>query len=117
MVYFVLAVETAQSVLFLDSVFYSLARGFGNMAALDRIGTIWFSVPFIDGLGAYQIVSGLSYLRANVLTESRLLKYLVAWIVQSFYGYRVYVLSRSKVLAMVIWFVCRRPYISSLIVR
>lgn len=56
MVYLVFVLETAQSVLFMDSVFYTLARGFGNMAALDRIGTIWLSVPFIDGLGEYCLI-------------------------------------------------------------
>jgi len=65
--------ETAQIFILTQSAFRAFAEGFGNLLILDQIGTIWFSVPIMGGI--------------------------VAFAVQSFYAYRVSVLSKSIVVA------------------
>ncbi|KDR70542.1 hypothetical protein GALMADRAFT_18588, partial [Galerina marginata CBS 339.88] len=68
--------ETAQLFILTQSAFIAFAEGFGNLLMMDRIGTIWFSVPIMGGI--------------------------VAFTVQSFYAYRVSVLSKSVIVPCLI---------------
>jgi len=43
--------EAAQTFLLTQSAFHGFAEGFGNLLFLDEIGTIWFSVPIMSGIG------------------------------------------------------------------
>ena len=43
--------EAVQTFLLTQSAFHSFADGFGNLLFLDEIGTIWFSVPIMSGIG------------------------------------------------------------------
>ncbi|KDR77234.1 hypothetical protein GALMADRAFT_139245 [Galerina marginata CBS 339.88] len=63
--------EAVQTFLLTQSAFHEFAEGFGNLLFLDRIGTIWFSVPIMGGI--------------------------VAFVVQAFYAYRVSILAQSKI--------------------
>ncbi|KDR82274.1 hypothetical protein GALMADRAFT_240773 [Galerina marginata CBS 339.88] len=64
-------IEATQVGLLTQSAFHEFAEGFGNITLLDEIGTIWFSVPIMGGI--------------------------VGFIVQSFYAYRIRILSQSKI--------------------
>ncbi|KAF9564066.1 hypothetical protein CPC08DRAFT_748638 [Agrocybe pediades] len=77
--YFVMTVylwEAAQTFMLTDSAFDAFARGYGNLNHLDKIGTIWFTVPIMSGV--------------------------VAFAGQSFYAYRIHILSQSKIIAALI---------------
>ena len=43
--------EATQTFLLTQSAFHGFAEGFGNLLFLDEIGTIWFSVPIMSGIG------------------------------------------------------------------
>ncbi|KAJ3505537.1 hypothetical protein NLJ89_g7362 [Agrocybe chaxingu] len=73
LVYSVLILETAQTLLLTQTAFHGFAEGFGNLLFLDEIGTIWFSVPIMSGI--------------------------VAFMAQTFYAYRISVLAQSKIVA------------------
>ncbi|KDR70018.1 hypothetical protein GALMADRAFT_255379 [Galerina marginata CBS 339.88] len=70
--------EAVQTMLLTQSAFHAFAANFGNIVELDRIGTIWFSVPVMGGI--------------------------VAFAVQSFYAYRISILAQSKIVATFIVF-------------
>ncbi|KAJ6602704.1 hypothetical protein DFH09DRAFT_1125356 [Mycena vulgaris] len=67
MVYTIYAIEVVQTVLLTRDAFMAFGYGFGDVSALTKIRTYWLTSPIIGGL--------------------------VAFIGQSFYAYRVYVLS------------------------
>ncbi|KAJ7473454.1 hypothetical protein FB451DRAFT_292572 [Mycena latifolia] len=75
LVYTVYVIEFVQTILLTHDVFMVFGYGFGNFSALTKIYFDWLTVPVMSGL--------------------------VAFIGQSFYAYRVYVLSKS-------WFI---PYV------
>ncbi|KAF9564065.1 hypothetical protein CPC08DRAFT_705602 [Agrocybe pediades] len=68
--------EAAQTFMLTESAFDAFARGFGDMSRLDKIGNLWFSVPIMSGV--------------------------VAFAGQSFYAYRISILSQSKFVAGII---------------
>jgi len=68
--------EATQTFLFTNSAFRTFATGFGNLAVLDQVDILWFSIPIMSGM--------------------------VAFVAQSFYAYRITVLSKSKYFAAVI---------------
>jgi len=61
--------EVAQTFLATESAFKTFAFGFGNPAVLDEVGVLWFSAPLMSGMSAF--------------------------LSQSFYAYRIYVLAQS----------------------
>ncbi|ESK91210.1 hypothetical protein Moror_2930 [Moniliophthora roreri MCA 2997] len=79
LVYGVYLVETMQTVMITYDAFQQFAYGFADPAALDRINLIWFDCCLIDGL--------------------------VAFLVQTYFAYRIYTLSNSKALSGIIFFV------------
>ncbi|KAJ4496890.1 hypothetical protein C8R41DRAFT_825193 [Lentinula lateritia] len=68
--------DILQTALYTSTVFASLASGWGNVAALEGLGLIWFDIPFMSGVASC--------------------------IVQCFYAWRIYVLGRSIPLALFI---------------
>ncbi|KAF9523765.1 hypothetical protein CPB83DRAFT_862249 [Crepidotus variabilis] len=71
--YGVYVFEAVQTFILTQTAFHAFADGFGNLLYLDEIGTIWFSVPIMSGI--------------------------VAFVAQTFYAYRIKVLSDSKIVA------------------
>ncbi|KAF8873112.1 hypothetical protein BD779DRAFT_1679370 [Infundibulicybe gibba] len=69
-------VETLQTLLITHDVFDSFGSGYGNLTALGSAQLEWLSVPVLSGI--------------------------VSCTVQMFFAYRIFVLSKSKVLALVI---------------
>ncbi|KAJ6468172.1 hypothetical protein DFH09DRAFT_1001040, partial [Mycena vulgaris] len=69
LVYTVYTLELVQTILLTHDAFAMFGYGFGNPLALTEIGFDWLTIPIMSGL--------------------------VAFIGQSFYAYRVYVLSKS----------------------
>jgi len=58
--YFVMGVyiwEAIQTFMLTDSAFEAFARGYGNLNLLDKIGTIWFTVPIMSGVGEFSLSS------------------------------------------------------------
>jgi hypothetical protein len=73
LVYGSFALESAQTFMFTSSAFRTFATGFGNPEILNDIDILWFTVPIMSGI--------------------------VAFVVQSFYAYRVSILSRTQYVA------------------
>ncbi|KAF5318182.1 hypothetical protein D9619_012090 [Psilocybe cf. subviscida] len=73
LVYGSFALESAQTFLFTSSAFRTFATGFGNPEMLNEVDILWFTVPIMSGI--------------------------VAFVVQSFYAYRVSILSRTQYVA------------------
>ncbi|KAJ4479143.1 hypothetical protein J3R30DRAFT_3882170 [Lentinula aciculospora] len=68
--------DILQTAMYTSTVFASLASGWGNVAALEGLGLIWFDIPFMSGVASC--------------------------IVQCFYAWRIYVLGRSIPLSIFI---------------
>ncbi|KAF4613883.1 hypothetical protein D9613_007533 [Agrocybe pediades] len=77
LVYGVYAAEIAQTIMLTAQGFQTFASGFGDMRAVVRVYLLWFSVP--------------------ILSSS------VSLVVQMFYAYRIMILSKSKVMAGLIF--------------
>ncbi|THU83381.1 hypothetical protein K435DRAFT_734000 [Dendrothele bispora CBS 962.96] len=70
--YFIYALELVQTILVTNDAFHAYGSGFGNYDELTSMHEYWFSVPIMSGI--------------------------VALIGQLFFGYRIWVLSSSRVL-------------------
>ncbi|KAK1227048.1 hypothetical protein PQX77_009958 [Marasmius sp. AFHP31] len=76
LVYGVYIVECVQTILVTHDVFAIFAYGYGNMKALDDVHLLWFHACVLPGL--------------------------IAFTVQSYFAYRIFLLSRSKIISMII---------------
>ncbi|KAF9255457.1 hypothetical protein L218DRAFT_912323 [Marasmius fiardii PR-910] len=76
MVYGLYVVETVQTVMITWDAFQNFVFGFGQLAALEEVRLVWLDCCIIDGI--------------------------VAFMVQTFYAYRIYVLSKLKLLLGII---------------
>ncbi|KAF9255456.1 hypothetical protein L218DRAFT_937646 [Marasmius fiardii PR-910] len=76
MVYGLYVVETVQTVMVTWDAFQNFVFGFGQPAALEEVHLVWLDCCITDGI--------------------------VAFVAQTFYAYRIYVLSKSKLLLGVI---------------
>ncbi|KAJ7912728.1 hypothetical protein B0H13DRAFT_1712901 [Mycena leptocephala] len=76
LVYTVYSIQVVQIVMTTIDAFKIFGYGFDDVSALTKVNLSWFSVPVIIGL--------------------------VSFIVQSFYAYRIYVLSRSRIISVLI---------------
>ncbi len=103
MVYSLFVIETAQVVMNISDVFDLFAVGYGDLDTLDKIHLSWLAVPILTGLGASQSLSRIWLTRRKP----------VSFIVQCFYGYRIYLLTERSCIPSAIALVCR-PYIYSL---
>ncbi|EJD00212.1 uncharacterized protein FOMMEDRAFT_170199 [Fomitiporia mediterranea MF3/22] len=74
LVYGLYTVDMAQTLIVTHDAFFSYAKGFGSLSALDAMQTGWLAVPVLSGI--------------------------VSCTVQLCYTYRIYVLSKSKVLVI-----------------
>ncbi|KAJ8091613.1 hypothetical protein PM082_020843 [Marasmius tenuissimus] len=74
LVYGIYIVELAQTILVTHDVFEIFAYGYGSMKALNEIHLLWFHACILPGL--------------------------VAFTVQVFFAYRIFLLSRSKILSV-----------------
>ncbi|KAL0575670.1 hypothetical protein V5O48_006302 [Marasmius crinis-equi] len=72
LVYTVFVLDSIQTIMITYDAFQTFAYGFGDMNKLGRVGLFWFDLCFLDGI--------------------------IAFAVQSFFAYRVRLLSRSKIL-------------------
>ncbi|KAF9013606.1 hypothetical protein BDZ89DRAFT_466601 [Hymenopellis radicata] len=77
LVYLVYVLELLQTIILTRDAYITWGINFTNIAILDEQGLTWFGVPVLTA-----IASGL---------------------VQSFFGWRIYMLSNSKVAAVVVW--------------
>ncbi|KAF8910655.1 hypothetical protein CPB84DRAFT_1702355 [Gymnopilus junonius] len=77
LVYGVYAAEVAQTLMLADKAFQTFATGFGNIEAIANGGSLWFSIPIISSV--------------------------VAFVVQVFYAYRIYVLAKSYIVSALIF--------------
>lgn len=91
-VYAMYILELLQTVLITHDAFADLGFGFGDPSSLFQIRLGWFTVPILSSLGIFSS-SQLKYFH-NV--------HLVALIGQFFYAYRLYVLSESYIIPVVI---------------
>ncbi|KAF8999131.1 hypothetical protein BDQ17DRAFT_1361396 [Cyathus striatus] len=64
LVYFILAIQTAQTLICTRDAFIIFAKSFGNVVVLDSVHTLWLSYPIMGGI--------------------------VGWLYQCFSGYRIY---------------------------
>ncbi|KAJ8087668.1 hypothetical protein PM082_006503 [Marasmius tenuissimus] len=76
LVYTVVLLDTSQTVMVTYDNYTTFAKGFGNMNRLNEVGLLWIDLCFVDGL--------------------------VAFLVEGFYAWRIWILSRSKALVGVI---------------
>lgn len=59
-VYAVFTLEIVQTIILTKSYFEIFASGFGDSEAYDRTGAIWFSVPFMSGIGEDSVIDSAS---------------------------------------------------------
>ncbi|KAF9527144.1 hypothetical protein CPB83DRAFT_793914 [Crepidotus variabilis] len=76
--YGVYLLEATQTVMLTQAAFHQFAEGFGNRTMLLDVGSLWFTVATLSGI--------------------------VSFIIQSFYAYRVFILSGSRQLAGLVLF-------------
>lgn len=55
LVFVIFVALTVQIIMLMDNLWRVYAAGFGNLAAFDLVGTTWFSVIVIEGIGTYCI--------------------------------------------------------------
>jgi hypothetical protein len=114
-VYAVFTLEIIQTIILTKSYFEIFASGFGDPEAYDRTGAIWFSVPFMSGIGLYPSFETLSDSGSlpisGVKSESCVLTIpcipsIVAFLAEIFYALRLYLLSESYRVPIVVSVVC-----------
>ena len=90
LVYGIYALEIAQTIMITHDAFQNFVYGFGEMSALDDLQVLWFDTAIVDGIGeCARLVDSPFFL--NRLST-------VAFMVQTYFAYRIYLLSRSKVI-------------------
>ncbi|KAF8970423.1 hypothetical protein BDZ97DRAFT_1652662, partial [Flammula alnicola] len=80
LVYWVYLLEASQTILLMHDLFKTFALGFADLASLDEVNTLWFSVPILTGI--------------------------VTFTCQSFYAYRISLLMQNKAVVCVIACCC-----------
>lgn len=98
LVFSVYTTELAQTIILTRDAYADYASGFGNLNALDSVQTIWFSVPILTGIGWSTVLHYSAVTAIDILVT-------VSASVQTYYGYRVYLLSNSWILGVIIWVV------------
>ncbi len=72
--------------------FAGFGYGFGDMDALTAIYFSWLTVPIMSGIGAYSVICSFPLLMTSA----------VAFVGQVFYAYRIFILSKSRVVPILI---------------
>ena len=78
--------EVLQVVRSTRDAFRNFGTGWGNMADLDTVGWLWFSVP---------VMTGISKSTIFMRTASLILGIIVGCVVHLFYAWRVHLLGRN----------------------
>ncbi|KAJ7208627.1 hypothetical protein GGX14DRAFT_633504, partial [Mycena pura] len=89
LVYGVYTVELARTILVTHDAFTAFGYGFGNLSALTNIHLNWLTVPILGGI--------------------------VACVGQSFYAYRIYIFSKSRIIPTLIVAVALTSMVGGLI--
>lgn len=97
MVYATLVLDATQTFLVTAQAVQEFADQFTNTVDLNNVGYTWFAIPVMSGSSKLHI-----YLRGLMFTNRTAA---VAFIVQSIYGYRVLILSKSKFVYTIIMLV------------
>ena len=99
LVYGVYAIELAQAILLARLAYLDFAAGFGDIHALNMIPAIfWFGVPILTAIGIHPLFWPLV---VRCLLESKS----VAVVVQTFYAYRIKLLTNSCIISCLVLFV------------
>ena len=96
LVYAVYAIELTQTILLSKMAFRELAAGFGKFEALNEAGNFWFSVPILSSSGVFHSIHFWPPFIRLLTSKS------VGFIVQLFYAYKIKLLARSNLIAMVV---------------
>ncbi|KAK1219241.1 hypothetical protein PQX77_018048 [Marasmius sp. AFHP31] len=70
LVYSVVTLDTLQTALITYDAYVTFGSGYGNLNRLNEVKLLWIDMCFVDGI--------------------------VAWLVEGFYAYRIWILSKSK---------------------
>ncbi|KAF9483256.1 hypothetical protein BDN70DRAFT_990574 [Pholiota conissans] len=89
LVYGVTLIEMAQTFLLTQTGWAMLVQGFGNVEAINEVGTTFISVPFIGGL--------------------------VGLLVQLFYAWRIAIISHKKIIPVLIFFISLTSFAGAII--
>ena len=100
-VYSVFILEVTQTIIITHTAFHVFGDGYGNFAIFYSIELTWFSVAIITGIGRHCIAKLLEYNRISTYETHS-----VAFIAQTFYAYRISVISKSRWVAGAIMGVC-----------
>ena len=98
LVYSVFILEVMQTIIITESAFHVFAKGYGDFSYYNGVELAWFSVPIITGIG--------KLCNAKLPSNFYLLAFAVAFIAQTFYAYRISVLSQTRWVSCVIMGVC-----------
>lgn len=93
--YIVYALDTAQTIIVTNDVFNAYAKHFGDSVTLDAVGVEWLAVPILTSIGMLNSVIIFAHTLSPLL-------HVVSCAVQVYYGFRLKILSRSRVLMIVI---------------
>ncbi|KAF7369279.1 hypothetical protein MVEN_00255700 [Mycena venus] len=94
LVYTVYLLEVIQTILMTHDAYTNFGTGFGNTETLRGVHFDWLTIPITSGIGAVLSMVDVSMF---MLTLSS-----VAFIGQTFYAYRVYILSKSPCIPVLI---------------
>lgn len=106
-VYGLYTMELVQLIMATHDAFETLGRGWGNTSTLNNPQWLWFDVPLMSGIGRHH---SIRHLWCRQLIAS----WLVSASVQIYFAWRIYVLSRSKILSGCIVMV-RSPLLAPLL--
>lgn len=104
LVTFVYLVEAAQTFIVTSDCFNIYARHFGTLEALNLVQTEWLAAPTITAIGGCSAIDPL-YIQYHAAQHT----YTVSCVVQIFYAYRIWILSKRRAPAVGICVVRDHP--------
>jgi hypothetical protein len=96
LVYGIYIVELAQTIFVTYDAFTNFGSGFGNFEALTNMHFHWLTVPLMSGLGMRGSPECICGRSINA----------VAFVGQSFYAYRIHIVSKSWAIPILVVAVC-----------
>jgi hypothetical protein len=90
LVYGIYILEFIQSIFIIENSFRIFVTSFGDVEAIDEVGTTWLSVPILTAIGELSSILRKAW-AADVLTSRP-----ETTIVHTFYAHRIRVLAQSK---------------------
>jgi hypothetical protein len=110
LVYGLTLVETIQTVFMTHDAVMALGLGFGNPSALDDAHFSWLTIPLMSSIGPYF---------RRFMTITLICLFVVSAIVQCFFAWRIYILSKMWYVSVLIgvvrysWFSCHSIFNAS----